>query len=316
MTTITIQLVNWHEYREDLQSLRARVFIQEQNVDPKLEYDGLDELQSTSHLAALQGEEVIGCCRLLADGKITRLAISPVCRGQGVGARLLKATTLHALKHQKLNSHGRAYMHAQTQAKTFHEKMGFRARGETFEEAGIEHVLMEFEPHNIDSISTLFTDKVWRFEGIEDIHFHLAQMTQISSRYINIFSDHLNPAIYANTRFIDALSSMARKSRNSLIRVLLKDSKELQGLRHPLIALSQRISTKFQIRRLTEKPQNPDSAYLLSDSKRLLYFNNENEQAGFANYQAPAEALHQMDEFENLWEKQSRSDPELMHLNI
>ena len=311
-----IKIVSWQQYSSELQALRNTVFIEEQKVERTEEFDGLDDLPTTLHFAAFDGENLVGCARLLNTGKVGRMAVLAEYRKKGVGQGLLRETVTYALKNNVLNKDGDVYLHAQTQAKSFYEKSGFKAIGSVFQEAGIEHITMVFVPGNRDCINTLFEGRVIRLDDVDDVRYHLTQLCKITSRHINILSSHLDPTVFADDNFVNALSAMARKSRNSLIRILLRDSKRLHGLRHPLVDLSQRLSSKIEIRALTEEPQKPDCGYLVSDINRLVYFNNEETFQGFANYRGPAEVQHELEEFNNLWNRHSEVDPNLIRLSI
>jgi predicted GNAT family N-acyltransferase len=67
------------------------------------------------------------------------MAVEPAARGRGVGAALLAGAEREA---RAAGAH-RIALHAQAHARELYARAGFAERGEAFEEAGIEHVLME-----------------------------------------------------------------------------------------------------------------------------------------------------------------------------
>jgi predicted GNAT family N-acyltransferase len=105
-------------------ALRHAVFVDEQGVDAADEHDGHDE--EATHLVALRDGALVGTCRLLTDGevvKLGRLAEGERWARQRGGARIV--------------------LHAQSYARALYAAAGYRAVGDTFMEAGIEHVRME-----------------------------------------------------------------------------------------------------------------------------------------------------------------------------
>lgn len=121
-------------------ALRERVFCAEQGVDPAAEFDGLDD--GAFHVVALDGDRVVGTCRVLIDGdraRIGRMAVERSLRERGVGAALLAAAE-RAARDRGAN---RALLHAQVRAEGFYAKAGYGAHAERFVEEGIEHVAME-----------------------------------------------------------------------------------------------------------------------------------------------------------------------------
>ncbi len=119
--------------------LRFEVFVDEQKVPREIELD--EEDTHALHFLALDGDTAIGCARLLfEDGKghIGRLAVKKAYRSQGVGSAIcrfiMEACRERGCTHFWLN--------AQLRAVGFYESLGFRPQGETFWEAGIEHIQM------------------------------------------------------------------------------------------------------------------------------------------------------------------------------
>lgn len=121
-------------------TLRHEVFVDEQGVDAAQEHDGRDE--GATHLVALRAGALVGTCRLLAEGdvvKLGRLAVAAAHRRRGVAARLLAEGERWAREHDS----ARIVLHAQSYARALYAAAGYRAVGDTFMEAGIEHVRME-----------------------------------------------------------------------------------------------------------------------------------------------------------------------------
>lgn len=129
-----VRTADWDADGDLIRGIRQRVFIEEQNVPPELEWDAFDAI-STHFLAFDAKRDAVGTGRLQPDGKITRMAVLPAARGAGIGAALLEALLFAAI-HQ-----GKAvpWLHAQADAVGFYEAFGFTAVGDPFMEAGIEH---------------------------------------------------------------------------------------------------------------------------------------------------------------------------------
>jgi predicted GNAT family N-acyltransferase len=122
--------------------VRAIVFMEEQHVSCAEEMDGLDS-DALQILGEIGGEPVAtGRIRFFGDSaKLERLAIRTVWRGHGHGNRLLEFMLAAARErgYRKFNLHG------QERLRSFYEKHGFHAEGDSFLEAGIPHLLMRRE---------------------------------------------------------------------------------------------------------------------------------------------------------------------------
>ena len=129
---------------DDMESafaLRRAVFIDEQNVDPEEEWDGLDD--AAVHVVALINGEIVGTGRLLINDedetcRIGRMAVRQDLRRHGIGDEIL-ARLEDAARERGFSQ---ALLHAQTYVKEFYAQAGYVEHGEIFMEADIEHIAM------------------------------------------------------------------------------------------------------------------------------------------------------------------------------
>ena len=121
-------------------ALRHEVFVNEQNVPPELELD--EEDKHATHIIAVENGTAVGCARVLFGedgGHIGRLAVKKSERGRGIGKEICR----FIIEFCRERGYKRVWLNSQLHAVGFYEKLGFSRRGETFFEAGIEHVEME-----------------------------------------------------------------------------------------------------------------------------------------------------------------------------
>lgn len=130
----TVKLGNWLHLQDSCRPLRDIIFIQEQNVPPELEWDGLDK-NSIHAVAYDHGNHAIATGRLLPDGHIGRMAVLSAWRNKGVGSTILELLIRHSLEQLEQ----RPWLDAQIQAVDFYLQHGFRVHGEVFMDAGIPH---------------------------------------------------------------------------------------------------------------------------------------------------------------------------------
>ncbi|MBD2754041.1 GNAT family N-acetyltransferase [Spirosoma validum] len=123
-------------------SIRRQVFVEEQHVDAREEYD---EFETTSaHFLARVDDAPAGTARWrrTSNGvKLERFAVLPQFRGSGVGKALVRAV-LDDVFSQQPEPIERIYLHAQVTAMPLYTTFGFVPVGPMFEEAGIQHYKM------------------------------------------------------------------------------------------------------------------------------------------------------------------------------
>ena len=118
--------------------IRKTVFVEEQGVDPALEYDHEEEAR---HYLLFLGEKPIATARWRETEKgikLERFAVLPQFRNRGIGEIILKEVL------KDVSSSGKViYLHSQIRAVPFYQRNGFSKVGEQFTEAGIEHFFMK-----------------------------------------------------------------------------------------------------------------------------------------------------------------------------
>jgi len=136
-----------------LRALRRDVFADEQGIAAELITDEHDA--DAVHIVAIRDGELIGTGRLVAGssesstsaesaasagsaGKIGRLATRPADRGAGVGAAVMRELERQA----RDRGLAEVRLHALDSARSFYDRIGYRACGEVFLEAGRAHIAM------------------------------------------------------------------------------------------------------------------------------------------------------------------------------
>ena len=127
------------EYAEQAFAIRRKVFVDEQGVDPALEYD---KEEDAHHYLLLISDKPVATARWrdTENGiKLERFAVLFEFRNQGFGEIILKEV-LKDVKAMKRT----IYLHSQLRAVPFYERNGFVKKGPVFFEANMGHYYMEF----------------------------------------------------------------------------------------------------------------------------------------------------------------------------
>jgi predicted GNAT family N-acyltransferase len=130
-----------NELLKEALDIRFEVFVQEQNVDKRIEYDGLDS--EATHYLVKVNEKFAGTARWreTENGiKLERFAVRKAFRGRGLATVLLKF-----ILHELIPSGKLIYLHAQDAVENFYEFYGFKRVGDAFYEAEIKHYLMHYK---------------------------------------------------------------------------------------------------------------------------------------------------------------------------
>ena len=136
-----LQCGDWAQLEPLAGPLRKEVFVQEQGIDPALEWDPADAHCVHAVLCNHLGVAV-ATGRLLPShqgvSKIGRMAVLRRLRETGLGRQVLLALVAQA----RQRGDAQVLLHAQQSAQGFYDRLGFMPQGEPFEEAGIGHMAM------------------------------------------------------------------------------------------------------------------------------------------------------------------------------
>jgi predicted GNAT family N-acyltransferase len=119
-------------------NIRREVFVEEQQIDSTLEFDGLD-IKCIHYLGYVEDIPVATArIRTTNDGlKLERFAVLINYRNKGIGKLLLEKIIKDELTKPK-----KIYLNSQITALRFYKNNGFKVVGQKFYEAGIEHYKM------------------------------------------------------------------------------------------------------------------------------------------------------------------------------
>lgn len=124
-----------------IERLRSEVFVSEQKITlPEIDNEDF----SAIHVFMLNEnkDNALATCRIFkeqnGDWYLGRVIVSKEARGMHLGSKMLEEVH-HYLKE---NGVDRLYCHAQITAKPFYDYLDYQVKGDTFDEGGIEHVLM------------------------------------------------------------------------------------------------------------------------------------------------------------------------------
>lgn len=134
-------LGDWAALGEGASQVRQDVFVHEQRIPKELAWDDAD-LTAVHALARNRLDMPLATGRLLQHapgvGRIGRMAVNRVLRGVSLGRDILQAL----IDASQRRGDEEVMLHAQRSAEGFYARLGFVARGEPFEEAGIAHIEM------------------------------------------------------------------------------------------------------------------------------------------------------------------------------
>jgi len=122
-------------------------------------------------------------------------------------------------------------------------------------------------------------------------------------RSLDIFSRDLEPRIYDNADFADAVRALAIKTRDMHVRILVIDPDFIIKHGHRLIDLARRLTSHMEIRKLHEDYCNNPEAYLVVDRRGLLHRKVASRYEAIVNFNNPMTATELHNQFSEMWDR-------------
>ena len=125
---------------QDALAIRQEVFVEGQGVPLAIEID--DKEDKCIHFVLYENDIALATCRLYPLDEATvllqRMAVKPSQQGLGLGRTIM----LEAMATAKAIGYHQMTLHSQEHASDFYQKLGFKTVGESYQEAGIDHINM------------------------------------------------------------------------------------------------------------------------------------------------------------------------------
>ncbi len=320
MTSIRIRKYSWQLAPAPIRDIRQRVFVEEQNVPPELEWDDTDDI-ADHYLAITEDNEPAGVARVFSTleetAHIGRMAVLPEFRGKGVGEALLRHLLTEASRFEELQ------LSAQEHAIPFYQRSGFHVCSDLYDDAGIPHVdmrclspdLVAPESHREYPMILGKDRDSWLFESETSMISLLDSMTGQATQRLWLYDRLLEHDLYDRYRFRELLSALARRHRLSEVRLLIHEDKPLVKRRHQIVELMRRLPSRIELRLINDGYPVEDQPFLLADREGVVYRHDFYKPEGFANFADGGRVKLLGEAFQRMWDA-SRNSLELRELPL
>jgi hypothetical protein len=137
----------------------------------------------------------------------------------------------------------------------------------------------------------------------EDNQAAALRLVSQAGRSLDLFSQDLESRIYDNMEFADAVRSLAVKTRDMHVRILIIDPDFIIKHGHRLIELARRLTSHMEIRKVHEDYCNNPEAYLVVDRRGLLHRKLASRYEAVVNFNNPMMATELHHQFTEMWER-------------
>lgn len=135
-------------------------------------------------------------------------------------------------------------------------------------------------------------------------------MASQARRSIEIVSRHLDPPVYDNQEFEDAMTKLVVRSQHARARILVLQPDTVVKQGHRLVNLTQRLTTFMEMR--VPAPEHADylGAFMIVDDVGIVYRPHGDRFEGTAKFDNRVAAMDSKRQFEDMWSS-AMPDPNL-----
>ena len=141
------------------------------------------------------------------------------------------------------------------------------------------------------------------------------ELVSQAKQKLSIISQELDPLVYDQVDFIDALRKLAINNRYVQIRILVFDPEIIVRRGHKLLDLAGKISSYIELRKVSDKYRSFNEALLVADEVGYLYRESTERYRGKVNFNGRRESKHLLGVFDTMWET-AKPDPNLRRVHI
>jgi hypothetical protein len=140
-------------------------------------------------------------------------------------------------------------------------------------------------------------------------------MVGMTNRRISIFSSDLEPGVYNEERFLEAIKRLTLGKPFVRIRVLIANPARVVRNGNPFVQLARRLSACIEFRNVDEEYRDHREAFFVSDETALIYRVDSRKWEGIADTHEPAVARRYLGLFDEVWNA-SRVEAETRELRV
>ena len=141
------------------------------------------------------------------------------------------------------------------------------------------------------------------------------ELVRSASRQICILSPSLDHAVFDRLELSQALSALARRGRESLIRILISDPRPIVQRGHRLLELARKLPSSVKLQKIAEHPDWRGETIITRDGSGVLYKPEDSNEKGFFEPDSRASTQRYFDLFNELW-RYSAPDVEFRSLSL
>jgi hypothetical protein len=137
--------------------------------------------------------------------------------------------------------------------------------------------------------------------GTEEIRAAVIEATANAQRALAILTPDLEPEIYDQDDFLDALKRFVLARGFARVRVLITQPSRTLKSGNEFVAMARRLNSYIEFRHLKPELGERNDAFFIADERSIIYRTSIESWDGMSDPCEPAVARYYLDTFDELW---------------
>src|ERR1700690_3021770 len=128
------------------------------------------------------------------------------------------------------------------------------------------------------------------------------KVAKSAQRLLSIFTQDLEPLIYGEEQFLDAIKRLVLARSYAKVRVLLADPSRAMVDNNRFLALARRLTSCIDLRAMSSEYPASAGAFIIADDKALVYRLQADRWDGISDMNDPAVVRRYLNFFDEIWQ--------------
>lgn len=137
--------------------------------------------------------------------------------------------------------------------------------------------------------------------SLDEVRGASVQVASTATRLLAMYTQDLDPQVYDQPKFIDAIKRLVLARGYAKVRVLLADPARAVYESSRFVALARRITSYIEIRHAHRDYRNNRASFLIADDRAIVYRSDAARWDGLLEMNDPAVTRRYLDVFDAAW---------------
>lgn len=128
------------------------------------------------------------------------------------------------------------------------------------------------------------------------------QVAKSAQRQLSIFTQDLEPLVYGEEPFLEAIKRLVLARSYAKVRVLLADPSRAMIDNNRFLALARRLTSCIDLRSMNSQAPGSTGAFIIADDKALVYRLQASRWDGISDMNDPPVARRYLNFFDEVWQ--------------